>query len=336
VAVNLMPVAPWRAPLHLNAPGHMPAKETPAARRPGDETLPPNPVAYARNLPHGDRPLLEALEQWQEDIRRGGQSTSQTLAMTTRAIGTVQEGEAPLTAAQLYEIGRGVQFVDGPRLGNIWYRAVAAQAGTDLAKLDPKDEQHRAQAAPTLNALRFIGRELFSRCQDYHLDFGAAEQVYELLAKWEPPGSFAQRQAKQMHVESIYARCLSSPELADKACALSLKYFKEAEAEGLTPQERGNRHFGVGMVHYYAKRYDVAAEHFAAAGAVPRQYYTVKARGYALACKLHLKQLPATEAGVLYRQWQEQERPDAETCKVVRERFEDAVGKDEFQARMGQ
>ena len=250
----------WSVPVHANAPGHPPARE--AVRRPGSDSLPRSPAEVLRAAGVASGELLAWVGQWEQRIA-GGQATTE--AQWGRLVALVRE--AKLRSLAIWELGRGMGFVEPAAPVAGLYLAALEQAERELAGRSPAAEE--PAAAEAVETLRRVSRVLWDA-----RNYEACERAYALLKDWEPKGTFAARRAHFLHAECLYM--MGDYDGASSAYARAAEMIPKDPAT-CPPPERAEFEWARGIVEYYARRYRVAAEHLRVASQARGQYFTREA-----------------------------------------------------------
>ena len=263
VEVELMAVVQYEAPLHANAPGRMPAKE--GERKTGSATLPPDPVAYAASLPDIDPALLAWLRRWEAAVLAHGPLPG-------------KDDRAPLEGTrlrprQLYEIGRGIRFVQSNDKGGLsFYKAAVIRAAEGLQHATA-DSLTREQQGDRY-ALRMMARPLW-----HAGDYATSITLFQTLTHVEPADSFAAYRARFLWAECYYelGRPSEKRELYEEAWAIYKPLIKHPPSH-LSEAELGELHWAAGAVLYGLGRYTESAEQLVYAAEVKRQPYSETAK----------------------------------------------------------
>lgn len=257
VRVEFAGVLKYGAPLHANGPGRMPAKE--GERELGGDTLPSEPLAYARSLKGIDPPLLAWLQRWHAAVladRSLPDKNDHPPLDTTR-----------LAAHELYELGRGIRFIQGDEEGGLsFYRAAIKQATVNLR--DPPSTTLTPQQVRDRDSLRMLARPLWTS-GDYH----AALNLFALLASAEPDGTFEQYRARYLEAEARLALVEESASYADEAAGVYADLLANPGYE-LSPALTGELHWALGSALYTKGDFSSSILHFREARLVKNQYYT--------------------------------------------------------------
>ena len=280
VEVKLMAVVKYEAPLHANAPGRMPAKE--GERKIGGDTLPPDPVAYAATLRDIDPALLAWVRRWEA-------------AVLTDTPLPSKDDRAPLESTrlaphELYQIGRGIRYVQGNEKGGLsFYQAAVARAADTLSDVSPESLTPAQQR--DRHALRMMARPLWE-----NTDYATAQMLFETLAPLEPVSTFARYRAMYLRAEAPYMRAIrgGEPEFAGPAADAMLAML-EGDTGGYAPsqQEHDELIWAVGGSLYAADRFEQALPHLEQAAFTPRPMpFTQSARLHYLGALVRTGQKP--------------------------------------------
>lgn len=244
----------------------MPAKE--GERTLGGNTLPPDPLVYARSLKHLDPALHGWLQQWHTAVA-AGQPLSEADS------GPPLNGTR-LVPHELYEIGRGVRFVQGNAKRPLsFYKAAVARAAETLADISPDSLTPSQQR--DRQALRMMARPLW-QARDYE----AAQPLFEVLAPLEPEGTFARFRALYLRAESPYMRAIrgGEPSYAPIAVTRFERMYLDGDTGGYEPTEleRSELVWAMGASLFATERHEDALPYLEQAAALGNMPFTNSAK----------------------------------------------------------
>ena len=251
VKVELAGLLKYKAPLHANAPGRMPTKE--GERTIGGDTLPPDPAAYAAGLPNIDPALLTWLREWQRRM------ATQDLMLMDQEVLETHLRQSDLEVAQLYEVGRGIAFVEGrPTLASSFYRRAVAKAGdalshTSFGSLDEAQSSDR-------DALRHMARLLWEQG-----DFETTARLFDILTRVESPDDFLGYRARFLRAESIFMMRERGVEYSRQAAALFENLAQSGGGYEPNADEKRELAWVLGLCYYYASDPETARPYLASA-----------------------------------------------------------------------
>ena len=178
-----------------------------------------------------------------------------------------------LTTTQLYDLGRGIAFVEADPTAALPLFAAAVRQGVASFSSATHDSLTTTQQ-DEVQALRMVIRPLWEAKQ-----YETTLPLFELLSRLEEPGSFAAFRVRYLLAECFYemARPTKDPQLYERAEAV-LQAMRDDTTLQLDPPARGEVEWAYGSVLYSQDRYADAVEHLAAAAEVKGQYYTDPAR----------------------------------------------------------
>ena len=145
---------------------------------PGDDQLPPDPVALARSLSASEAEVAGWVEHWAATTTGKGIHTNPPLQVTR------------LSTVALVSLGRAVAFVDGGPAAIPWYLAAV-----EVIPAEPFADPDPAMLA----ALRSISRPLYD---EKH--YSACEQVYSKIVDVYPGDDDEARKVAFLHAETLY------------------------------------------------------------------------------------------------------------------------------------
>lgn len=199
-------------------------------------------VAESSTASAADVRVRDWLKAWEQGWKRGDPTDPGRLDRLPSLL-----RDSSLSAECLLDVGRSMGFLDGDRHAVQWFRAGLAKAMVAYKGKAPGDPGCR----PLLGLLDQTKGLWRAR------DYPALEQRFALAARLNPPSNRESRRAYCLYAEALYnqGRCADA---ADATVDVQHEHERAGDLGALDPSDVGEMDWVLGLLLFYANRYDQA------------------------------------------------------------------------------